>query len=102
MTRRRRIAVGLAVTLIVLAALTVGLSALVDFSLSPQESLDPHHHGFETAAGFAAVLGGVALWRLREAARGRAGWADAGLWFGLAVLSLLALVAVGVASRLGG
>src|SRR5215472_9145076 len=101
MTRRRRVAIGLAVTLVVLAALTGVYAALLE-DQPPSQSLDPHHTGVGLTGGIAALLCIVALWRLRDVARARAGWLDAGFWFALAVLSLLATVAVGTWSRLGG
>jgi hypothetical protein len=100
--RNRRLAVALAVTLLVLAALAYASAALLDFTLGPGQSLDPHRHGFAVAGALAAVLCILALWRLREVARGRTGWSDAGLSFAFAVLALLVLVVVAFASRLGG
>jgi len=82
------------------AAVAGGLAALLE-SGDPSQSLDPHHTGAFTAAGFAAVLCVVALWRLRELARGRAGWLDAGVCYSLAAVALLVLVAVAFASNLG-
>jgi hypothetical protein len=101
-SRSRRIAFGLAAALIVLATLAVGLAAVADFTLSPQQSLDPHRSGFGIAAGFAVAFCLVALWRLREVGRGRSGWLGTSVWFGLAVLALFVLIGVGVWSRLGG
>jgi hypothetical protein len=75
---------------------------VADFTLPPGQSLDPHRIGFATAGGVAGALCIVALWRLRAAAQGRAGWFDAGSWFTLAVAGLLALLVVTFASRLGG
>jgi len=100
-TRRRRIAIGLAVTLVVLAALTGVYAALLE-DQPPGQSLDPHHAGVAVAGGFAVLFCSVALWRLREVARARAGWLDAGFWLAVAALSLLAVVTVGILSRLGG
>ena len=100
--RARRLAIGLAVTLVCLAALAYTLAALIDFSLSGSQSLDPSRHGYAVAGALAAVLCVVALWRLREVARGRAEWGDAGVAFVIAVLALFVLLAVAVASRLGG
>jgi hypothetical protein len=99
---RRRLAVALAFALVGLAALAYAFAALQDFSLGGSQSLDPSRRGFAAAGAFAAVLCVVALWRLREVARGRAGWGDAGLCFAFAVLALLVLLAVATASRLGG
>jgi hypothetical protein len=101
-TRNRRVASGLALTLIIVATLAVALAALADFTLSAQQSLDPHRRGFGIATGFAVALCVVALRRLREVARGRSRWLGACVWFALAVLALFALIAVGFASRLGG
>jgi predicted Co/Zn/Cd cation transporter (cation efflux family) len=90
-----------ATALAVLAVVSGGLAALLE-SGNPGQSLDPHHAGAFTAAGFATAFCLVALWRLRERGRGCAGRLDAGLWYTLGVLSLLALVAVAFASNLGG
>jgi predicted Co/Zn/Cd cation transporter (cation efflux family) len=98
----RRIAIGLSITLVGSAVLAYALAALLDFTLSGGQSLDPHRHGFATAGALAAALCILALWRLREVARGRTGWGDAGLSFGFAILALLVLVVVAFASRLGG
>jgi predicted Co/Zn/Cd cation transporter (cation efflux family) len=99
---KRRLAIALAVTLVGLAALAYALAALLDFTLSGGQSLDPHRRGFATAGALAGVLCVVALWRLRTVARGRTGWGDAGLSFAFAVLALFALLVVAFASRLGG
>jgi predicted Co/Zn/Cd cation transporter (cation efflux family) len=98
----RPLANALAVALLGLAVVAYALAALLDFTLSGGQSLDPHRRGFATAGGIAAALCIVALWRLRTARAGRTGWGDAGLWFALAVVALLALVAVAFGSRLGG
>jgi len=98
--RGRSVAISLGVALAGLAIVTGGLAALLE-SGDPYQSLDPHHTGAGTAAGFAAVFCLVALWRLRDVARGRAGWFDAGLWFSLAVVALLALDVVAFASNMG-
>lgn len=98
MTRSRR----LAVALVVLAGLAISSAALLDFTLSPNDSLDPHRTGFAVALGFAVVVCLVALWRLRAAAQGRPGGPATSFWFALAVLALCALVVVAFASRLGG
>lgn len=99
--RGRLTARSLGAALIGMAVVAGGLAALLE-SGDPSQSLDPHHAGALTAAGFAAVLCVVALWRLREFARGRAGRLDSGLWYSLAVAALLVLVAVAFASNLGG
>ena len=98
----RRRAIALALTLGGLAALAYALAALLDFTAGPEQSLDPHRHGFALAGGLAAAFCLLALWRLREVAHGRTGWGDAGLSFAVALLALLALVVVAFASRLGG
>jgi hypothetical protein len=100
--RNRRLAIALAVTLVGLAALAYALAALLDFTLSPSQSTDPHRRGFAAAGAFAAALCINALWRLREVARGRTGWGIAGLSFGYAIFALFVLLFVAWASRLGG
>lgn len=100
--RKRRLASALAVTLLGLAALAYLVAALLDFTLPPAQSLDPQRQGFATAGVLAGVLCILALWRLREVRRGRAGWGDAGLSFAFAVGALFVLVLVAFASRLGG
>ncbi len=92
----------LAVTLVGLAVLAYALAALLDFTLSGSQSTDPHREGFAAAGALAAALCINALWRLREVARGRTGWGDAGLSFGFAILALFVLLFVAFASRLGG
>jgi len=99
--RGRSLAISLGAMLVGLAATSGGLAALLE-SGDSQQRLDPHDTGAGTAAGFAVVFCLVALWRLREVARGRAGWLDAGFWFSLAVVALLALDVVAFASNLGG
>jgi predicted Co/Zn/Cd cation transporter (cation efflux family) len=98
----RPLANALAVTLVGLALVAYTLAALLDFTLSGGQSLDPSRRGFATAGGIAAALCIVALWRLRAARAGHAGWGDAGGWFALAVVALVALVALAFGSRLGG
>jgi hypothetical protein len=98
----RRLAIALAATLVGLAAVAYALAALLDFTLGPGQSLDPHRRGFATAGVFAAALCIVGLWRLREVARDRTGWGDAGLSFAFAVVALFVLLVVAFASRLGG
>ena len=100
--RSRWLAIALSVTLVGLAALAYVLAALIDFSLSGSETLDPHRRGFAIAGAFAAACCILALWRLREVARGRAGWGDASAAIGLAVIALFVLLFVAVASQLGG
>jgi hypothetical protein len=102
MPQRRRLAFALAVTLVGFAALAYALAALFDFTLSGGQSLDPHRGGFATAGGIAGGLCIVALWRLREVARGRTGWGNGGLSFAVAVIALFVLLVVAFASRLGG
>ena len=100
--RSRRLAIALAVTLVVFAALAYVLAALLDFTLSGSQSTDPHRRGFAAAGAFAAASCIFALWRLREVARGCAGWGDAGAAFGWALFALFVLLFVSFASRLGG
>jgi hypothetical protein len=100
--RNRRLALTLAVTLVGLAALAYAIAALLDFTLGPGQSLDPHRHGFAVAGSLAAALCILALWRLREVARSRTGWGDAGLSFAFGVIALFVLVVVAFASRFGG
>lgn len=99
--RGRLTARSLGAALIGPAIVVGGLAVLLE-SGDPSQSLDPHHTGAFTAAGFAVVFCVVALWRLKEVARGRAGRLDAGLWYSLGVAGLLALLAVAFASNLGG
>jgi len=101
-TRTRRLAITLAVTLVGVAALAYAVAALLDFTLDPGQSLDPHRHGFAMAGSLAAAFCILALWRLREVARSRTGWGDAGLSFAVALVALFVLVVVAFASRLGG
>ncbi|HKN64066.1 MAG TPA: hypothetical protein VJV76_07025 [Gaiellaceae bacterium] len=98
----RSLAVALTLTLVTVAVVAYSLAAVLDFTLSGGQSLDPHRRGFATAGGIAAALCIAALWRLRRVQSGRTGWADAGSWFALAVVALVVLVAVAVGSRLGG
>ena len=100
--QNQRLAIAFAVTFVGLAVLAYVLAALLDFTLSPAQSLDPHRHGFAAAGAFAAALCILALWRLREVARGRTRWSDAGPSFASAVLALFVLVVLALASRLGG
>jgi uncharacterized membrane protein len=100
--RNRRDGRVLSVLLIGLAVAAGVLGALLEFTLKPQDSIDPHHSGFGTAAGIASAFCVAALWRLKELGRGRERWWAAACWFGLAVVALVALVAVAFASRLGG
>jgi len=98
----RRIAIALAVTLMCFAAFAYVSAALLDFTLSGSQSTDPSRHGYAAAGALAAALCINALWRLREVARGRTGWGDAGASFGFAILALIVLLFVAFASRLGG
>ena len=98
----RRLAVTLALTLLALAAAAYALAAIFDFTLAPQQSLDPHRHGFAIAGGIAAAFCVVAMWRLRTLASGRTGRSGAVSWFAVAVVALFVLVVVAFASRLGG
>jgi hypothetical protein len=100
--RNRRLAIALAVTLLGFAALAYVLAALLDFTLSGSQTTDPHRRGFAAAGAFAAASCIFALWRLREVARGRARWGDAGAAFGWAIFALFVLLFVSFASRLGG
>jgi hypothetical protein len=100
--RSRRLAVALAVTLVCFAAFAYVSAALIDFSLSGSQSLDPHRRGYAVAGAVATALFINALWRLREVARGRTGWGDAGASFGFAILALIVLLLVAIASVLGG
>ena len=103
MAHNRPLAVALAITLLeALAVVAYSLAAVLDFTLSGGQSLDPHRSGFAAAAGAAAALCLAALWRLRRVGSGRTGWVDAGVWFALAVVGLVVLVAVAFGSRLGG
>jgi predicted Co/Zn/Cd cation transporter (cation efflux family) len=102
MAHNRPLAGALAITLVALAVVAYSLAAVLDFTLSGGQSLDPHRSGLATAGGAAAALCISALWRLRRVARGRTGWLDAGVWFALAVVALVVLVAVAFGSRLGG
>jgi hypothetical protein len=96
----RLLAIVVAVTVVLLAALAYAVAAFADFTLSGSQSLDPHRRGYAVVGVFAAVSCTYALWRPREVARGRTGWGDAGL--GLAIFALFVLLAVAFASRLGG
>jgi hypothetical protein len=100
--RSRRLAIALAVGLVCFAAFAYVSAALIDFSLSGSESLDPHRRGYAVAGAFAAAFCLVALWQLREVARGHTGWGIAGLYFAFAVLALFVLLAVAIGSQLGG
>jgi hypothetical protein len=66
------------------------------------QSTDPHHRGVLTAGAFAAGFCIYALWRLREASRGRGGWLAASGWFAVALIALFVVLFVAFASRLGG
>jgi hypothetical protein len=100
--RSRRLAVSLAVTLVCFGVFAYVSAALIDFSLSGSQSLDPHRRGYAVAGAVAAALCINALWRLREVARGRTGWGIAGasVWF--AILALIVLLLVAIRSQLGG
>jgi len=100
--RTRRLAIALAVTLVCFAAFAYVSAALIDFSLSGSQSLDPHRRGYAVAGAVAAALCINALWRLREVARGRSEWGDAGVGIGLAILALIVLLLVAIRSQLGG
>ncbi len=97
----RRLAIGAGVVIVALAVLAGSFATWLE-SGDPTQSLDPHHEGAGTAAGFAAVLCLLALWRLRGLGRGHTGWAEAVLCCSFAVGGLLFLDAVAFASRLGG
>ncbi|PWU21709.1 MAG: hypothetical protein C5B48_10960 [Candidatus Rokuibacteriota bacterium] len=86
--------------LIAWAALAGVLAVLLE-GHPPVGSNDPHHTRIAITGGIAALLCLVALWRLREVARDCAGWFDAGFWYALAVLALVALVAVGFSGGSG-
>lgn len=88
--------------LVILAVGAGVLAALLEFTLDPQESLDPHRAAFGTSAAFAAAFCVGALWQLRLVGRGRAGLFGAACCFGLALLALVALIVVAFATRLGG
>lgn len=100
--RSRRLAVALAVTLVCFAAFVYVSAALIDFSLSGSQSLDPHRRGYAAVGALAAALCINALWRLREVARGRSEWGDAGASFAFAILALIVLLLVAIRSQLGG
>jgi hypothetical protein len=100
--RNRRIAIALAVTLVCFAAFSYVAAALIDFSLSGAQTLDPNRKGYAIAGAIAAALCIYALYGLREVARGRTEWGEAGLVFALAILALFGLLFVAIASQLGG
>jgi hypothetical protein len=97
----RRLAIGAGAVLVALAVLAGGLATWLE-SGDRATSLDPHHRGAGTAAGFAAAFCILALWRLRELGRGRTGWWEVAWCSLFAVGGLLFLDAVAFASRLGG
>ncbi len=75
---------------------------MLEFTLAPQASLDPHRTGFAIALGVAFVFCLVALSQVRAAAHTTSAWPVAALCLALAALALVALVVVAFASRLGG
>lgn len=100
--RRHAVAIALGSILLVAAACAAAVAVASEHHLAPSRSLDPSHRGVLTAGGLAAALCLVAFWRLLAAARGRAGWFDAGLWLVFAVVSLIVVDVVAIAARLGG
>jgi hypothetical protein len=97
----RRIAIGLAGTLIALAAFVAWAAAWLE-DQPPSQSTDPSHVGVALAGAFAAGFCINALWHLREASRGRAGWLAASGWFAVALIALSVVPFIAFASRLGG
>ena len=97
----RRIAIGLAGTLIALTAFVAWAAAHLEDQPASQ-SIDPSHKGVATAGAFAAGFCAFALWNLREISRGRRGWLAASGWCALALIALFVVLFVAVASRLGG
>jgi hypothetical protein len=90
----------------VLAAVFAALVLLAGWASvrlhDPAGGLDPNWSGFAVAAVFALVLCVRAAFSIRRFERRRTSpWAVLG-WCGAAVLSLLVLDAVSLASRLGG
>ena len=92
---------GLGVSLIALLLVVSGGAAWGAVRLH-DSGLDPHWGVVGTAGLFAAAFSLLALVKLVRAVLGKQSWMGASLWLGLGFFSLLVLVVVAEATRLGG